>query len=127
MNIEDVLRGMSAARKFGAGEYGQMTLGELIDYLASLPAEHVFAEGFDSPHSYRGYYEDCAFEPAENTTAGAMLEAARSALDRTFQGYKGGDFLMGKDTLCWVATYGSCGKPIVRRTESFALEDPADG
>lgn len=82
-------------------------LSELIEFLEQLPKDHIVRYGFGEPDSYRGYYEDVAFKPVENTTIGDMLEHARSALGKTFSGYKGGDFLMNEDTDCWIAEYGT--------------------
>ena len=92
---------------------GNVTLGALIRYLESLPPDQSVAEGFGHPHSYRGYYEDLAFEPVSGTTVQEMLDAARSAFGKTFHGYKGGEFVMGENTDCWLAPYGTTGIPIV--------------
>jgi len=88
-------------------------LGELIAYLKTLPPDQRVKHGFTDPHSYRGYYEDLAFEPCEETTVGAMLAAAESALGGVFQGYKGGQYKMTEHTDCWLAEYGNVGVPIV--------------
>jgi len=93
---------------------GNIQLGDLIEYLSSLPQDLVIANGFGEPDSYRGYYEDLAFAPKLNMTVSEMLSAARSALGKTFTGYKGGDFAMTTYTDCWLAPYGECGIPIVR-------------
>lgn len=85
------------------------TLGEIIDTLAILPADMVFPHGFAHPHSYRGYYDELAFEPATNTRAGDMLADAQAALGKTFTGYKGGDYEMQSWTDCWLAEYGDTG------------------
>lgn len=92
---------------------GNVTLGDLIRYLESLPPDQPVEHGFSHPHSYRGYYEDLAFSPVEQTTVGAMLQAAKSALGRTFHGYKGGEYTMGEHTDCWLSEHGSTGVPIV--------------
>lgn len=92
---------------------GNATLGEIIKHLEGLPRDQSVAEGFGNPHSYRGYYEDLAFEPVENTTVGEMLDAAREALGQTFGGYKGGDYHMDEGTDCWLAEYGCTGVPIM--------------
>jgi hypothetical protein len=89
-----------------------MTLGELIEALEASDAAKVVARGFAKPHSYRGYYDELAFEPAANVTVGDMLADARSALDATFEGYKGGLFTMQDFTDCWLAEYGCCGETI---------------
>jgi hypothetical protein len=86
-----------------------MTLGQLIEVLEKLPQDYVFKHGFYWPHSYRGYYEQMAFAPKENTSVKDMLDAARSAVGATFEGYKGGDYIMTKSTKCWLAQYGRSG------------------
>ena len=82
-------------------------LGELIKWLEQQDGEKVVPHGFGKPGSYRGYYEDVAFEPAQNVSFASMLEHAKSALGATFQGYKGGDFTMNEYTDCWIAEYGT--------------------
>lgn len=64
--------------------------------------------GVGKVSSYRGYYSDLAFCPAvQPTTIGAVLTDLRAALGQTFEGYKGGDFLMDADTPLWISAYGS--------------------
>jgi hypothetical protein len=89
-----------------------MTLGELIAVLEKADPNKVVPVGFDNPHSYRGYYEELAFEPAANVRVASMLACAREALGRTYQGYKGGDFKMGEYSPVWIANYGECGEGI---------------
>lgn len=90
----------------------QLTLKELITQLESLDQDKVISYGFGSPMSYRGYYDELAFEPEENVTVSHMLENALSALGKTFEGYKGGDFTMRENTPCWIAHYGNTGDEI---------------
>lgn len=82
-----------------------MRLREVIQRLEAIPADTVFTPGFGHPHSYRGYYEQLAFEPSGCTTAGDMLAYARSAVGSVFEGYKGGEYQMGLDTKCHIASY----------------------
>lgn len=89
-----------------------MTLGNLIAYLEKEDPTKVVPLGFHRPHSYRGYYDQLAFEPMENVTVGQMLADASSALGRTYQGYKGGSYRMGEYTDVWLSEYGSCGEMI---------------
>jgi hypothetical protein len=84
-----------------------MTLSELIAALEAADPALKVPLGFSNPHSYRGDYMDLAFEPTANVTVGEMLADARSALGSTYQGWKGGDYTMGKYTDCWLATEGS--------------------
>lgn len=89
-----------------------MLLNELIKTLEAADQTLVLPDGFDSPHSYRGYYAELAFEPAHNITVGDMLAAARDALGSTYQGYKGGDYKMTAYTDCWLAEYSCMGETI---------------
>lgn len=84
-------------------------LQDLIAFLESQPASKIVRFGFSEPMSYRGYYDELAFRPAENVTIGSMLENARSALGQTFEGYKGGSYKMDEYTDCWIAEYGESG------------------
>jgi len=83
-----------------------MTLSELIAALEAADPDVVLPLGFSRPHSYRGDYMDLAFEPTTDVTVGAMLADARSALGRTFQGWKGGDYTMDAWTACWLDEEG---------------------
>lgn len=86
-----------------------MTLGELITALEAADRDHIAPLGFGEPMSYRGDYAELAFEPAENVTVGSMLANARSALGRTFEGYKGGEFTMNEYSACYINRYGESG------------------
>lgn len=85
-----------------------MTLGELIAALEAEDPAKVVARGFTHPHSYRGYYHDLAFEPDRNVTVGEMLADAYSAVGETYEGWKGGDFTMGRSTDVWLSYEGCC-------------------
>jgi hypothetical protein len=92
----------------------QMTLLELIHKLETLnPSAKV--RGFGTPHSYRGYYSDLAFDPSEASekTAHELAVEVRNCLGQTYEGYKGGDFYMGKTTPLWIAMYGMCGDKLM--------------
>jgi len=83
-----------------------MNLQQLIARLENYPRDRKIKHGFHNPHSYRGYYDQLAFEPKENTTVGDMLDAARSAVNKFYEGYKGGSYLMDNYTEVWIAEYG---------------------
>ena len=89
-----------------------MTLSELIEELKKHDPKLVVLHGFDTPHSYRGFYDQLAFAPAENVTVGSMLSDARWALGKTFTGWKGGEFVMGGYVDVWLAEVGCCGEGI---------------
>lgn len=83
-----------------------MQLGELITRLEAANPDQIVAHGFHNPHSYRGDYYDLAFEPTADITVADMLEAARSAVGTTYQGWKGGDFTMSEHSWCWLSDEG---------------------
>lgn len=83
----------------------QMTLGQLIERLQELPSDLMLTNAGMVPMSYRGYYTDLSFEPDENVTVQMFLDSARGSMGKVFQGYKGGDYLMGENTPVWIANY----------------------
>lgn len=97
--------------EYKPGGRGQsaMNLGQLIGFLEKQCQSKVCDYGFDRPHSYRGYYERLAFEPAKNVPVKDMLRAAKESMGSVFQGYKGGDFVMTEHTTCYLARYGETG------------------
>lgn len=103
-----------------------VTLGKLVEILKKHDPTKRVKYGFTYPHSYRGYYECVAFEPADNICVGGMLESAKGALGMTFVGWKGGDFPMDGDTTVFIAFEGSCGdrlEPMLLRL-MLELESP---
>lgn len=92
----------------------QMTLGRLIEKLENLPLQKLI-ENIGEPHSYRGYYEDLAFEKevGVRTVESLLGELKGICLNNTFEGYKGGYFFMDADTPLWIASYGSSGVKII--------------
>jgi hypothetical protein len=89
-----------------------MKLGNLISHLeemeARLGADHVCVFGFANPHSWRGNYDELAFEPATGVTIATMLIDARSAVGNAYQGWKGGVFTMDESTPVHIAEEGCC-------------------
>lgn len=98
-----------------------MTLGALIERLerieareggAGLPVYFDFARFRPSGvlESYRGYYTDLALgyteELDEYFPLGVILSRLRAAIGQTFQGWKGGDYLMGARTRMWASNPG---------------------
>lgn len=85
-------------------------LGDLIQMLDDHPnKEQVVPIGLGRPHSYRGYYEDLAFEPQKNVSVAQMLKTATFCVGREFQGYKGGWYKMDENSDCWIAYIGNGG------------------
>lgn len=106
-----------------------MTLGDLIRELEKLPANMIvridygtvgpYEEG-EAPrgrrepgqlHSYRGDYAQLALASANGSygnrpTVASLLEEARLAVGKAFEGYKGGMFTMTVRSPIWIADVG---------------------
>lgn len=79
----------------------QLRLKDLIAILTAAHREnpnHVMVYGFSNPHSYRGYYEELAFEPESRVPIGTLLDTAQSAQGQTYAGWKGGEYTMTLNT-----------------------------
>ena len=101
-----------------------MTLGRLIDALAEMPQDENVE--FDFCHlcpttlaSYRGYYERLALGFAEggNITVSGLLAECRKAVGATFSGWKGGDYVMDRNTLVHVANQGDTSNTQIVRVQ----------
>ena len=97
----------------------QWTLGELIDALESLGGVDddcdIFLDFGPTPMclgSWRGSYDELSLEWTqewkweERMQFPKFLQELKSAVGRTFTGYKGGDYRMDRDTPVWVSRYG---------------------
>lgn len=125
MNIQALVDGMNAQMQRTRAE-SQMTLGKLIAALESMP-EGTFVANLHSPHSYRGYYSDLAFKQEDGTRPAAdLLADCRACMGQSFEGYKGGNFVMGALTPLWVASYGNCGLKLMALHGDGAIETGRD-
>jgi hypothetical protein len=71
------------------------------------------------PHSYRGHYADLAFRGScDPISVEEFLEVCENALGATFEGYKGGDFVMDERTPLWCAEWGDIGRAIIDTREA---------
>ena len=94
-----------------------LSLGELIARIEAQPqGQPIKVERDGALHnpgdvdSYRGYYSDLYIdytEGDERDTA-SFLANLRSAVGKTFEGYKGGDYTMSRSTPVWVDQYSCC-------------------
>ena len=95
----------------------QILLGELIAKLESCDPAAKVRYDFDKAvpttlHSWRGIYAELSLDFDETgtpPTVADLLEELRGAVGKTYGGYKGGDFVMGKGTPVWVAHWGDAG------------------
>lgn len=128
MDIQKMMDAMSASWRNERSKY-QMTLGQLVEELEQLAPDTpiMLSDGNgESPGramSYRGYYSDLSFEPSEKPiTAKAFATEARRALGNSFEGYKGGEYIMGTDTPLWISEYGcSSGRAVMGLTMSNGI------
>lgn len=62
--------------------------------------------------SYRGYYDQLAlgFTTDQDQAASVedILKKCKEADGSIFQGYKGGDYVMTRETNLWLSNYGTC-------------------
>lgn len=108
--LQAMMNGMSKALQQGRSKT-QLTLGGLIKALESVDPERKIV-GLGRPMSYRGYYEDLAFQPDDKpVTVAEAIKMARECMGKVFEGYKGGDFQMGELTPIWSANYGEGSSP----------------
>lgn len=89
-------------------EPAQLDLGDLIAALEAAGPDTKVRDGFTRPHSYRGFYDELAFELVHDVTVAEMLADARSALNATYQGWKGGDYTMDRYTPVWLVPGRGC-------------------
>lgn len=108
---------VDAARVDRLNNSSQLTLGVLILKLEAIEDKElqiVFDDGFYHPvklDSWRGSYAELALDYSssnEKMMLSPFIWMLKQAIDRAYQGYKGGDFLMSEDTPIWVAGYGVC-------------------
>lgn len=119
MDIQKILTDACSARRAEVLKTSpQLTLGEIILKLEAIKDKEKDIL-FDfcqlrpiSLRSWRGDYSELAFgfdEEHPYPKVKDVLQWCKDAVGKTFQGYKGGDFTMGKSTPVWVANYGNSG------------------
>ncbi len=112
MDMQKLVDTLNAASMNTRAGY-HLTLGAAIQALEEIaPSTPATLSVVGTPgkvRSYRGYYSDLAFEPElEPVSVGEVLADLKAALGATFEGYKGGDFVMGPQTPLWVSEWGLC-------------------
>lgn len=118
MDIQKAFTAMSESGRLTRSDY-HLTLGGLIKQLAALPPSLPVKFDWNGEYpsrerSYRGYYSDLALDWRESPTdVEGLLSMCQGALDSTYEGYKGGDFVMDERTPLWAAPYGSSGRAIM--------------
>lgn len=99
-----------------------LSIGEMLEKISSFGDDEKieFSNGlfFDGDYgSYRGFFEGlylgCDIENKGFNTIGHLKETLNKALnDGIMKGYKGGEFIINKDTFVWFASEGERGEMI---------------
>ena len=92
--------------------YNNTTLGDLIEWLEQQDQELIVKDGFSTPHSDRGSYNELAFTPAAESKIKDMLKYAKEADGSRYEGWKGGMYKMHRNTSVYIGEYGECGDSI---------------
>ncbi len=89
----------------------QLTIVTLINELERLDQDREVHLGFGAPICHGSIGNDVSFMHKTNTTVGAMLEAAESAIGLRFE-WRRGRYPTGGDTPVWLADHGQSGVQI---------------
>lgn len=97
-----------------------MTLGQLIIELLlfkkEVPVYYDFVNFCPNKiHSYRGSYDQLALGYSQNNplTIEELVKLLQKAIGNSFQGYKGGSYLMTKHTQLWVSNHDEASKTAI--------------
>ncbi len=97
---------------------------DLIHLLEQEDPTTIIKEGFDEEYSYRGYYQDLGVQSARNVSIQTMLTILKRAVDNTYEGWKGGDFTMGKYTDVFLTPGpGDTGIELSQKLFGYMLKD----
>lgn len=124
---EMITNKVSAMRQEELKDMPILTLGEIVAKLEAIEAAHTDKEDFWVRYdfgsltptklmSWRGVYAELAlgYEDGKNwPKITDVLDELKSGIGKTFEGYKGGDFKMGRGTPVWVANYGDSGNTAI--------------
>ncbi|HVX20914.1 MAG TPA: hypothetical protein VHB02_06185 [Acidimicrobiales bacterium] len=88
-----------------------MRLGELIDLLEKSTPVMLVVFDYGKPPgrfaSWRGVYQELTLTPGkESVRVRELLAKAKKADGGVFNGWKGGEFTMSRDTPVWADDYG---------------------
>lgn len=117
MDLQKVISAMVATdRAARFGESNQLSLGELILKLEAVQDKNKkivldFGKHPTGLDSWRGIYAELAinFDDASQLTAQEFFDLCKEAVGKEYEGYKGGEFVMHRQTPIWVANYGNSG------------------
>jgi hypothetical protein len=127
-----VSNAVAAERQKEFNKSNQLSLGEMLlklepiikkqkeiidkykhEATVSYDFEYLFPKTIDS---WRGAYEELALDinlEGEPLKVTEFYNLLKSCIGKKFTGYKGGEFIMSKNTPVWVANYGNSGHTCV--------------
>lgn len=118
MDLQEIIDNAGAARRMARAQTtNQLILIELISELKTVKDKEkilVFDDGKfipDGIDSWRGVYAELAIgyapkKEAKAKTVNEWIKILTGCIGKVFEGWKGGDFQMGKVTQIWVANPG---------------------
>lgn len=84
-----------------------------FDFEYAYPTDLISWRGSYAELSLTFTFPDHSDKNTEPLTVTAFLELLKGAIGKTYTGYKGGEFVMGRQTPIWVANYGNSGETAV--------------
>ena len=141
MDLQTVLNAMVAkSRQETFAKSEQLSLGEIVLKLEAIADKDkliFFDFGGYTPcgiDSWRGIYAELALDytddPINKPTVQTVLTMLKAAIGHTYEGYKGGDFTMSRQTPIWVAHYGISGIEKYKDSDDYSsvgVVDARDG
>ena len=104
---------------------GASTIEETINFLQDLQCKGISEVPlFDYPHSYRGYYDDLSLNPNPKSKMpiSDLITLIQSCVGQTYEGYKGGDYVMDELSEIYAAEYSCCGISLTTYIKDWLLE-----
>ena len=120
--LESINNKVKEMRKARFDKTDQLTLGDLLHKLNACEMKDNKSVYFDFAHleittfeSYRGYYDELAlgFGDSGGKNLLQLILHCQETIGQQFTGWKGGEFIMGKDTPVWVANPGRTGDTMI--------------
>lgn len=89
-----------------------LTIGNMIDELEKCNSQATVKGVIPDGGSYRGFYDQFYIERGDGVGVAELVRFLNGIVGQVFEGYKGGSYTMDRDSICFVATYGSTGLSI---------------
>jgi hypothetical protein len=80
---------------------------EFLEIVQETDSSFQFVNAFNNPHSWRGIYNEVAFQTEMLMTSDEMLHCVKRALTETFFGWKGGEYGYCLDNHCHLEAGGT--------------------